>query len=162
MFMGRRSTIRNNLGELRERLSLRRREFANKLGLDPNGTRTPHLESIEKGARSLSQKMAQKCTVLFGVSHESILNDDGVLINTKGRRWTTKDMPRHPTPDDLYDLVISTFSEPSEVLDRLLNELRALEQMDLSERGIFVKRKLLEISRLARQLAKREEDLSKS
>jgi hypothetical protein len=101
--------------------------------------------------------------MVFGVSHESILRNEGPLLNTRGEEWTTKDIPRHPTPNVLCDLVISTEDEPSEALDLLLNELKALEQMDpskpedLLKRGISLKKKLLEISRLARQLAKREE-----
>jgi hypothetical protein len=59
------------------------------------------------------------------------------------------------------DLIISKVSEPSEALQLLLSRLKGLEHIDLPERCDPVKKKLIEILRVARHFAKREESSAK-
>jgi hypothetical protein len=124
------------------------------------------LEAIEKGARFISPELARECTLRYGVSQESIVKDDFLLLNTKGEPWTQKDKPNDAATEEgrleLIDLIISTVSEPSESLEPLLRKLQHLEQMDLMERGVLVRKKLLEISRVAQHFAKQEKRRDKA
>lgn len=161
--MGRRSIVRNNFGELRRRLGYKQRRFASELSLDLKGLRTPHLEKIERGALPLSYEVARRCTLVFGVSQESIVKNDGVLLNTKGKPWTYEDIPGAGTSvEERINLILAATSEPSEAIASLLTELRSLEEASSGSRGVVFRKKLLEIASVAQYFEKRERELEKA
>jgi transcriptional regulator with XRE-family HTH domain len=150
--MGRRSKIRTNIGELRERLNLTRGEFSKLLALDKKSGRTPHLEALESGRNHVTPELAWQCALLFGVSIESIMRNDRKLLNIRGEPWVQEDGP--PSEEDVLDLVISTGCLASEALDPLFEKLRSLEEgMDPRECCAVVRETLLEISLVALRLA---------